>query len=102
MLFLELTSGFLPEVRLNSPISYSRPETVCLDTLTPEELFISLLISVQDLKRSFNDIRYINRSSLAEVLRGLPVLKGLTILPASFIVRFNNPAYNTLGTFHFL
>ena len=82
-LFFELTSGFFLGVRLNSPISYSRLETVCLDTLTHEVLFITLLISVQDLKRSFNDIRCIIRSSLVEVLRGLPVLKALTILPVS-------------------
>ena len=82
-LFFELTSGFFLGVRLNCPISCSRLETVCLDTLTHEVLFITLLISVQDLKRSFNDIRCIIRSSLAEVLRGLPVLKALTILPVS-------------------
>ena len=82
-LFFELTSGFFLGVRLNSPISCSRLETVCLDTLTHEVLFITLLISVQNLKRSFNDIRCIIRSSLAEVLRVLPVLKALTILPVS-------------------
>ena len=76
-LFFELTSGFFLGVRLNSPISCSRLETVCLDTLTHEVLFITLLISVQDLKRSFNHIRCVIRSSLAEVLRGLPVLKAL-------------------------
>ena len=81
--FFELTSGFFLGVRLNSPISCSRLETVCLDTLTHEVLFITLLISVQDLKRSFNDIRCIIWSSLAVVLRGLPVLKALTILPVS-------------------
>ena len=82
-LFFELTSGFFLGVQLNSPISCSHLETVCLDTLTHEVLFITLLISVQDLKRSFNDIRCIIRSSLAEVLQGLPVLKALTILPVS-------------------
>ena len=82
-LFFELTSGFFLGVRLNSRISYSRLETVCLDTLTHEVLFLTLLISVQDLKRSFNDILCIIRSSLAEVLRGLLVLKALTILPVS-------------------
>ena len=82
-LFFELTSGFFLGVRLNNRISCSRLETVCLDTLTHEVLFITLLISVQDLKRSFNDIRCIIRFSLAEVLRGLPVLKALTILPVS-------------------
>ena len=96
LLFFELTSGFFLGVRLNSPIFCSRVETVCLDTLTHEVLFITLLISVQDLKRSFNDIRCIIPSSLAEVLRGLPVLKALTI------VGFKNPASNTLGTFHVL
>ena len=54
LFFFELTSGFFLGVRLNSPISCSRQETVCLDTLTHEVLFITLLISVQDLKRSFN------------------------------------------------
>ena len=56
LFFFELTSGFFLGVQLNSPISCSRLETVCLDTLTHEVLFITLLISVQDLKRSFNDI----------------------------------------------
>ena len=82
-LFFEQTSGFFHGVRLNSHISCSRLETVCLDTLTHEVLFITLLISVQDIKRSFNDIRCIIRSSLSEVLRGLPLLKALTILPVS-------------------
>ena len=100
-LFFELTSGFFLGVRLNSPISCSHLETVYLDTLTHEVLFITLLISVQDLKRSFDDIRCIIRSSLAEVLRGSASFKSTNYF-ASIIVGFNNPAYNTLRTFHFL
>ena len=100
-LFFELTSGFFVGVRLNSPISCSRLETVCLHTLTHEVQFITLLISVQDLKRSFNDIHCIIRSSLAKILRGSAGFKSINYF-ASIIVGFNNPAYNTLGTFHFL